>query len=255
MHDQVPIATLLAERPWLAAAVEAMHTAAVADGTDMPDWFGHLTRATLTPYRSTGAPAPEEAWTLSYPLLGTVEVPNLQGRILGYQTGREYYREPFQGRPAYGLFRPPDCQSADGRYGYGSQQVADCQYCPLRRKHGCRSRGYLLLLTADGPEPVLVLVPPQSLGVIGRSLKALNRYDLALGQWVVTLDTQPYTTRAGRTFPQLHLQQAEGYYSGPGDALTGQTLERLGRRWFHILKRSLIAREQRLREAPLRVAV
>ena len=133
--------------------------------------------------------------------------------------------------------------------------MADCQYCPLRRKHGCRSRGYLLLLTADGPEPVLVLVPPQSLRVIGRSLKALHRYDLALGQWVVTLDTQPYTTRAGRTFPQLHLQQAESYYSQPGDTLTGQILEGLGRRWFHILKRSLIAREQRMQEAPMRVAV
>ena len=254
MHAQVPTATLLADCPWLHQALETLQAADIVDvGAETPDWFGLLIRATLTPYPESQAPDPAAAWTLSYPLLGTEEVPYLRGRILGYQTGREYYRTAFQGRPAHGLFRPPDCQSAEGRYGYGCQQVAMCQYCPLRRGPRCRSRGYLLLLTPAAPAPVLVLVPAKSLGVIVQSLKALGPSHLARVRQV-TLASQGYTTRSGRTFPQLHLQPVEGYYSQPGDAQIGNILDGMGRRWFQILKRSLIAREQRMCLAPASAA-
>ena len=253
------IFAVLERHPWLQAALERL--AALQEPgapATAPDWFGHLVRATLTPCSPSDGCEPQGGWTLSRPLLGTTMVPELRGRILGYRIGREYYAEPYRGRPALGLFRAPDCQSADGREGRGHAGANACDACPLRHRQSgrpqCRSRGYLLLLTEESPDPVLVLVPRTSLGVVKQlrtDLRAAR--DMPLGQWVVHLGSRPHVTAHGRVFPRLQLTGAAGF-DGSDQAWIGRLLEGAGRGWFELLRQSLVARQLRSLPAEARSA-
>lgn len=112
----------------------------------------------------------------------TFEVPSLEGPqdakdvtgvIIAWRDARGYWRESFD---ATGGGTPPDCASDDGVTGIGDPG-GDCATCPLAafgsamksngeagRAQACKQTRLLFVVREGDLLPILVVVPPSSLG-------------------------------------------------------------------------------------------
>ena len=238
--------------PWLepvmAATAEAVEVSQSVD--TCPDWFGRLVRATVGSYsQEPGVGAEDGGWVLSAPLLGTQRVDLLRGRILGYRVGRELYTEAYSGRPALGMFKPPDCQSLDRKTGHGLGR--SCNGCSFRRRNGCQVRGYLLFLPAGEKEPVLVLVPRSSFDGVNKALDDLKKLGTYASQAPVVLAVQPNLSARGRKYGRVRIWVEELHDGMMFDHLLGSVLDNLGRYWFQAMGASLIIHRQPVEQRSL----
>ncbi len=155
------------------------------------------------------------AWEVET-LEGISATADLTGIIIHKQRGRVYYAERFAGGG-----EPPDCSSADGLTGVGTPGGA-CFACPMSqwgsalddkgqpsRGQACAERQLLFLVRPKDPIPMVVNVPPTSLG-------RLNNYFLrlagrAIPYWgiVTKLTLEKAKNRAGIEYSQLKLSAGD----------------------------------------------
>lgn len=137
-------------------------------------------------------------WTVAGPE-GDYYTPKLPGMILDVREWRTWYRETFE---ESGGGTPPDCSSEDAITGHGDRDgdgnlgPHDCLTCPkaqwgsARKGSGqdCAERRAIFLLRDDNIFPMLVVLPPTSIGPVDKFTQALAgkladpaHYEVSLG--------------------------------------------------------------------------
>lgn len=121
---------------------------------------------------------------------GPQDVKSLDGIIIAQRSVRSYWSAEFSGSGT-----PPECASQDGKVGIGIPG-GDCDACPLaafgsgrnNRAQACKLNRLLFVLREDAVLPLVVPVPPSSLGAVKRYLLALTTNLLPFYAVVTRLD-------------------------------------------------------------------
>jgi hypothetical protein len=110
-------------------------------------------------------------WTVTS-LAGEEQVSEIDGVIVSWRRVRSYWRESFA---ETGGGTPPDCSSDDGIIGVG-EPGGECSRCPLSkwgsagngRAQACSETKMLFLIREGDRLPIVISVPPSSLGPVSK---------------------------------------------------------------------------------------
>jgi hypothetical protein len=152
-----------------------------ADATDAIEAMReNLGGSAISPYDLDRIKVPAGgSTTWSVPTLaGEEDAKTIAGIIVHHQTARGYWRQSLD---ESGGGTPPDCASHDGQYGVGDPGGA-CARCPMNewgskgsgRGKACQERHLLFVLREGEFLPILVNVPPSSLGAVTKLLLRLT---------------------------------------------------------------------------------
>jgi hypothetical protein len=175
--------------------------AITAIGTEASKW--HLTQARV--------PGPgSKRWKVTYGSGKEADPEVLTGVIVSLQPARSYWAKPFEGGGD-----SPDCASYDG----GQTGVAhtekgpgmECAKCPMNQwdsgpngtGKACRETKEILLLPTDNLLPILVSVPPASLGPLSGFLLEQAGMNRTFNSFVVELSIDKRNTRNRSDVPYI----------------------------------------------------
>lgn len=133
--------------------------------------------------------------------------------VIGKRTVRAYWEtEPDAGNAG----NPPDCASADGKVGIARTEAGpggDCATCRLNqfatakagggRGKACKERNLLMALLPDSKLPVVVSVPPGSLGEVRKAFLRLSGKGLRYMQVVHKLLLEPAKNADGIKYAKV----------------------------------------------------
>ena len=156
---------------------------------------------------------------IKFPAAGVTvfEVPNSDGEletvkefsgvILYQHQVNGYYQEAYTGGN-----NPPDCSSFDGNTGIGTPG-GDCKTCPFNQYgsgqnqgKACKNRRWIYILRENEVLPVMLSIPPASLGAFNQYMKRLLCKQLRYSQVVTKLSLSKATNKGGVPYSQLVLK-------------------------------------------------
>lgn len=130
-------------------------------------------------------------------------VKEITGVILYNYAVNSYYLEKYTGGS-----NPPDCGSFDGRVGYGNPG-GDCKSCPYNRfgsgdgkSKACKNRRMLYILQENELFPVVLSLPPGSVGSYSNYVKRLISKGLRPSGVVTRITLKKSTSGEGINFSQ-----------------------------------------------------
>ncbi len=136
----------------------------------------------------------------------------LEGIIVHQGPTRGFWKESFDDS---GGGTPPDCVSVDGRVGVGSPG-GECASCVLnewgsargkdgepKRGKACQERRLVFLLREHQFMPILINVPPSSLGVIAKLMLRLTSKGVPFYNVVVRFELERDKSAGGITFSKI----------------------------------------------------
>lgn len=130
-------------------------------------------------------------------------VKEITGVILYNHAANSYYREKYSGGS-----NPPDCGSFDGKIGVGSPG-GDCKSCPYNkfgsgegRSKACKNRRMLYILQENEFFPVVLSLPPGSVGSYTNYVKHLVSRGLRPNAVVTKITLKKVSSADGINFSQ-----------------------------------------------------
>ena len=134
-------------------------------------------------------------------------VKDFSGVILFQHQVNGYYQEAYTGGN-----NPPDCSSFDGRYGTGNPG-GECRICPFNQYgsgqnqgKACKNRRWIYILRENEVLPIMLSIPPASLGAFNQYMKRLLCKRLRFSQVVTKLSLSKATNKGGVPYSQLVLK-------------------------------------------------
>lgn len=154
-------------------------------------------------------------------VLGNSEdVATIQGVIVHQRMSRSYWSNP---EPAEGT--PPDCTSPDGTWGYGNpgdelraqNPPKGCEVCPMAQfgsskkpnspnAQACKLMRDFFIVTPGAMFPLIVSVPPGSLGDAKSYVVDLASHGIRYYHVVTELSLVKATSKQGQAFAQARLK-------------------------------------------------
>jgi hypothetical protein len=155
--------------------VSVDHFQALAVGGDFAEVVAaNIGNATIAPFDLDRIKVPAGgglSWEVPT-LEGVTQAESIEGVIVNWRKVRSYWRESFE---SAGGGTPPDCSSEDGITGIGDPG-GDCVRCPLSRygsaengrAQACSEKRMLFVIRQDDRLPIVLTIPPSSLGRISQ---------------------------------------------------------------------------------------
>lgn len=148
---------------------------------------------------------------LSFEIMGTTEVEprkHINAIIIGGKQGRRYYKDTF----GEGEKGAPDCFSDDMDTGIGNPG-GNCQQCPFSqwgtankgkgKGQACQTRYLLFVFTPDAILPIVVDLPPASLGNYRKYRALLTTYGQRLSSVLTRLGLEAAINASGIKYARM----------------------------------------------------
>ena len=171
---------------------------------------------------------------IKFPAAGVTvfEVPNSDGEletikdfsgvILFQHQVNGYYEENYTGGN-----NPPNCSSYDGVHGTGNPG-GECRVCPFNQYgsgqnqgKACKNRRWIYILRENEILPVMLSIPPASLGAFNQYMKRLLCKRLKYSQVVTKLSLSKATNKGGVPYSQLVLKMERLLTAEEREAISG----------------------------------
>lgn len=138
---------------------------------------------------------------------GEEAIQSLDGIIIHWGNRRAYWEDSFSGSN-----EPPQCNSQDGIHGVGDPggECASCQYAQFQSAddgvgQACKATRVLFMLKPDSLIPIVVTLPPASLGNAKKYFLRLVGAGVAHTSLVTKLTLTKDKSKGGITFSRVEL--------------------------------------------------
>lgn len=138
-------------------------------------------------------------------LSGEMDAPKaLEGIIVYWRNTRSYWETDYTGEST-----PPSCSSVDGEKGVGNPG-GSCAMCPMAQwnsgKNGgqaCKAARLLFLMTKDSVLPLVVAVPPTSVGIMKKFFLRLAGQEISYHGGIMSLGLEQTKNKGGIAYSQI----------------------------------------------------